>query len=119
MEPELGLLVDAVALGSALSRAVGVEIVGRRGTDVFVGKMLACWIVGWLVGSGVGAVDVLSDGGWRRSHGWMACLGWSGDLSMMKEERCGSSWSASVMLYLAVASWMVRAERRYEKKWMV
>jgi hypothetical protein len=38
---------------------------------------------------------------------------------MIKKDRCGSSWSASVMLYLAVASWMVRAERRYEKKWMV
>ena len=62
MEPELGLLVDAVALGLALSRAVGDEIVGSRGTDVSVGEMLACWIVGWLVGSGVGMVDVLSDG---------------------------------------------------------
>ena len=63
MEPELGLLVDAVALGSALSRAVGEEIVVSRGTDVSVGDMLACWIVGWLVGSSVGVVDVLSDGG--------------------------------------------------------
>ena len=98
MEPELGLLVDAVALGSALSRVIGVEIVGRGGTDVSVGKMVACCIVGWLVGSGAGAVVVLSGGGWRRTHGWMACLSWSGDLSMMKEERCGSSWSASVML---------------------
>jgi len=62
MEPELGLLVDAVALGSALSRAVGDEIVVSRGTDVSVGDMLACWIVGWLVGSSVGAVDGLSDG---------------------------------------------------------
>jgi hypothetical protein len=63
MEPELGLLVDAVALGSALSGAVGDEIVVSRGTDVSVGDMLACWIVGWLVGSSVGAVDVLSNGG--------------------------------------------------------
>ena len=63
MEPELGLLVDAVALGSALSRAVGDEIVVSRGTDVSVGEMLACWIVGCLVGSSVGAVDGLSDGG--------------------------------------------------------
>jgi len=62
-EPELGLLVDAVALGLALSRAVGDEIVGSGGTDVSVGEMLACWIVGWLVGSSVGAVDVLSVGG--------------------------------------------------------
>ena len=46
MEPELGLLVDAVALGLALSRAVGDEIVGSRGTDDSVGDMLACWIVG-------------------------------------------------------------------------
>ena len=59
MEPELGLLVDAVALGLALSRAVGDEVVGSRGADVSVGEMLACWIVGWLVGSSVGAVDVL------------------------------------------------------------
>ena len=62
MEPELGLLVDAVALGPALSRAVGEEIVVGRGTDVSVGDMLACWIVGWLVGSSVGVVDGLSDG---------------------------------------------------------
>jgi len=63
MVPELGLLVDAVVLGLALSRAVGDESVGSRGTGVSVGGMLACWIVGWLVGSSVGAVDVLSDGG--------------------------------------------------------
>ena len=113
------VVVVAVELGLALWRAVGVEVGESRDTDESFGGMLACWIVGWFVGSGVGMVDVLSDGGWGRSHGWMACLGWSGDLSMMKEERCGSSWSASVMLYRAVASWMVRAERRYEKKWMV
>ena len=63
MVPELGLLVDAVALGLALSRAVGDEIVVSRGTDVSVGEMLACWSVGWLVGSSAGAVDVLSVGG--------------------------------------------------------
>ena len=63
MEPEVGLLVDAVALGLALSRAVGDEIVESRGAEDSVGDMLKCWIVGWLVGSSVGAVDVLSDGG--------------------------------------------------------
>ena len=63
MEPELGVLVDAVALGLALSGAVGDEIVESRGADDSVGDMLACWIVGWWVGSSVGAVDVLSDGG--------------------------------------------------------
>ena len=62
-EPELGLLVDAVALSLALSRAAGDKIVGSGGTDVSVGEMLACWIVGWLVGSSVGSVDVLSVGG--------------------------------------------------------
>ena len=63
MGPELGVLVDAVALGLALSGAVGNEVVESRGTDDSVGDMLACWIVGWFIGSGVGVVDVLSDGG--------------------------------------------------------
>jgi hypothetical protein len=63
MEPEHGVLVDAVALGLALSRAVRDEIVESRGAEDSVGDMLECWIVGWLVGSSVGAVDVLSDDG--------------------------------------------------------
>ena len=94
MEPELGLLVDAVALGLALSRAVGDEIVGSGGTDVSVGEMLACWIVGWLVGSSVGAVDVL---GPVRSiavsglAGFWIRPGLVGGL--MKLERHGVNWS--------------------------
>ena len=63
MGPELGVLVDAAAFGSALSGAVGDEVVESRGVDDSVGDMLACWIVGWFVGSSVGVVDVLSDGG--------------------------------------------------------
>ena len=99
MGPELGVLV-AVGLGLALSGAVGDEVGESRGTDESVGDMLECWIVGWVVGSGVEvvSVDVLSDGGWGRSYGWTAGNAWSGDFAVMKAERCGSSWSASVML---------------------
>jgi hypothetical protein len=61
MGPELGVLVDAVALGLALSGAIGDEVGESRDTDDSVGDMLACWTVGWVVGSGVGVVDVLSD----------------------------------------------------------
>ena len=97
MGPKLGVLV-AVGLGLALSGAVGDEVGESRGTDESGGDMLACWIVGWIVGSGVEVVDVLSDGGWGRSYGWTAGNAWSGELAVMKAERCGSSWSASVML---------------------
>jgi hypothetical protein len=62
VEPELGVLVGAVALDLALWRAVKDEIVESRGADDSVGDMLACWIVGWSVGSRVGAVGALSDG---------------------------------------------------------
>ena len=56
------VVVVAVELGLALWRAVGVEVGESRDTDESVGGILACWIVGWFVGSGVGMVDVLSDG---------------------------------------------------------
>ena len=68
MGPGLGVLVDAVGLGLALSGAVGDEVGESRGTDESGGDMLACWIVGWIVGSGVEVVDVLSDGGRGRSY---------------------------------------------------
>jgi hypothetical protein len=61
MGPELGVLVDAVELCLVLSGAVGDEVFQSRGTDDSVG--LACWIVGWVVGSGVEVVYVLSVGG--------------------------------------------------------
>ena len=60
---ELGVLIAAVMLGLALSVAVGVPVGGSRSTDDSVGVMLACWIVGWVVGSGAEIVDVLGDGG--------------------------------------------------------
>ena len=63
MGHELGVLVDAVALGSALSGAAGDEVVESRCTDDSVVDVLACWIVGWVVGSGAETVDVLGDGG--------------------------------------------------------
>ena len=61
MGPGLGVLVDAVGLGLALSGAVGDAVGESKSTGESVG-MWACWIVGWFVGSGVGMVDVLSDG---------------------------------------------------------
>ena len=42
MRPELGVLVNAVALGLVLSGAIGYEVGERRGTDGSVGGMLAC-----------------------------------------------------------------------------
>ena len=60
---ELGVLVAAVGLGLALSVAVGVAVGERKSTDESVRDMLACWIVGWVVGSGAEIVDVLGDGG--------------------------------------------------------
>ena len=63
MGPELDVLVAAVGLGLALSGAVG-DVVGESGsTDDSVGDMWACWIAGWVVGSGAEIVDVLGDGG--------------------------------------------------------
>ena len=98
MGPELDVLVAAVGLGMALSGAVGDVGGESKSTDDSVGDMLACWIVGWVVESDAGMVDVMGDGGRGRPHGWTACVGWSEDLSVMKEERCWSSWAASVML---------------------
>ena len=63
MRPELGVLVAAVGLGLALSGAVGDVGGESKSTDDSVGDMLACWIVGWVVGSGAEMVDVLGDGG--------------------------------------------------------
>ena len=63
MGPELGVLVAAVGLGLALSGAVGDVGGESKSTDDSVGDMLACWIVGWVVGSGAEMVDVLGDGG--------------------------------------------------------
>ena len=63
MGPELGVLVAAVGLGLVLSGAVGVTAGESKSTDESVGDMLACWIVGWVVGSGAEMVDVLGDGG--------------------------------------------------------
>ena len=63
MGPKLGVLVAAVGLGLALSGAVGDVVVESKSTDDSVGVMLACWIVGWVVGSGAEMVDVLGDGG--------------------------------------------------------
>jgi hypothetical protein len=63
MGPGFGVLVDAVGLGLALSGAV--EDAGGEGksTDESGRDMLACLMVGWVVGSGAEMVDVLSDGG--------------------------------------------------------
>ena len=63
MGPELGVLVAAVGLGLALSGAVGDVGGESKSTYDSVGDMLACWIVGWVVGSGAEMVDVLGDGG--------------------------------------------------------
>ena len=63
MGPELGVLVAAVGLGLALSGAVEDVVGESKSTDESVGDMLACWIVGWVVGSGAEMVDVLGDGG--------------------------------------------------------
>ena len=63
MGPELGVLVAAVGLGLALSGAVGDVGGESKSTDDSVGDMLACWIVGWVVGSGAEIVDVMGDGG--------------------------------------------------------
>ena len=63
MRPGLGVLVAAVGLGLALSGAVGDVGGESKSTDDSVGDMLACWIVGWVVGSGAEMVDMLGDGG--------------------------------------------------------
>ena len=63
MGPELDVLVAAVGLCLALSGAVEDVVGESKSTDDSVGDMLACWIVGWVVGSGAEMVDVLSDGG--------------------------------------------------------
>ena len=63
MGPGLGVLVDAVGLGLALSGVVGDAGGDGKSTDESVGDMLACWMVGWVVGSGAEMFDVLSDGG--------------------------------------------------------
>ena len=63
MGPELGVLVAAVGLDLALLGAVGDVVGESKSTDDSVGDMLACWIVGWVVGSGAEMVDVLGDGG--------------------------------------------------------
>ena len=63
MGPELGVLVAAVGLGLSLSGAVGDVVGESKSTDESVGDMSACWIVGWVVGSGVELVDVMGDGG--------------------------------------------------------
>ena len=63
MGPELGVLVAAVGLGLALSGAVGDVVGESKSADESVRDMLACWIVGWVVGSGAEMVDVLGDGG--------------------------------------------------------
>ena len=62
MGPELGVLVDAVGLGLALSGAVGDAVGESKCTGESVG-MWACWIVGWFVGSIAAMVGVLGDGG--------------------------------------------------------
>ena len=62
MGPELGVLVAAVA-GVRFGRAVGDVVGESRSTDDSVKDMLACWIVGWVVGPGAEMVDVLGDGG--------------------------------------------------------
>ena len=62
MGPELGVLVDAVGLGLALSGAVGDAVGESKSIGESVG-MWACWIVGWFVGSIAAIVDVLGDGG--------------------------------------------------------
>ena len=41
-----------------LSVAVGVAVGESKSTDGSVGDMLACWNVGWVVGSGAEIVDV-------------------------------------------------------------
>ena len=61
--PELDVLVAAVGLGLALSGAVGDVGGESKSTDDSVGDMLACWIVGWVLGSGAEMVDVLGDDG--------------------------------------------------------
>ena len=63
MGPGLGVLVDAVGLGLALSGAVRDAGGDGKSTDESVGDMLACWMVGWVVGSGAEMFDLLSDGG--------------------------------------------------------
>ena len=63
MGPELGVLVAAVGLGLALSEAVGDVGGESESTDDSVGNMWACWIAGWVVGSGAEMVAVLGDGG--------------------------------------------------------
>ena len=63
MGPELDVLVAAVGLGLALSGAVGDVGGESKSTDDSAGDMLACWMVGWVVGSGAEMVDVLGDGG--------------------------------------------------------
>ena len=52
-----------LGLGLALSGAVGDVVGESESTDDSVGDMWACWIAGWVVGSGAGMVDVLGDGG--------------------------------------------------------
>ena len=68
MGPELGVLVDAVGSCLALSGAVGDAVGESKSTGDSVG-MLACWVVGWFVGSSAAMVDVLGDGGWGRPQG--------------------------------------------------
>ena len=63
MGPGLGVLVDAVGLGLALSGAVGNAGGEGESTDESDRDMLACLMVGWVVGSSAEMIDVLSDGG--------------------------------------------------------
>ena len=63
MGPGLGMLVAAVGLGLVLSGAVGDVVRESKSPGDSVGDMLACWIAGWVVGSGAEMVDVMGDGG--------------------------------------------------------
>ena len=81
---------------------------------------MAAGVGGWvaMVRSEVGGVGIWIGDGVLGPRWWLVVAYWSVGWLEMWAASCGAIVSLLVMLYLAVASWMVLWERRCEKKWM-